>query len=83
MKVPTMKRLPKPQPLKTGEAYIFSDGKLYRVGLLNACRARLDPLWRKRRVIVSRLHDTRAEILSTPPSVNVSANTQLVPAIVR
>ena len=48
-----MKRLPQPQPLKAGEAYIFSDGKLYRVGLLNACRARLDPLWRRRRAIVS------------------------------
>ncbi len=75
-----MKRLPKRQPLKEGEAYIYSDGKLYRVGLLNACRARLDPLWRKRRAIVSRLHDTRAEILSTPPSVNISAGALLIPA---
>jgi len=78
-----MKRLPQPQPLKAGEAYIFSDGKLYRVGLLNACRARLDPLWRRRRAIVSRLHDTRAEILSTPPSVSISAGARLIPAIVR
>ena len=75
-----MKRLPKRQPLKEGEAYIYNDGKLYRVGLLNACRARLDPLWRKRRVIVSRLHDTRAEVLSTPPSVSISASALLYPA---
>ena len=75
-----MKRLPKPVPMKEGEAYLFSNGKLYRVGLLNACRARLDPLWRKRRVIVDRLHETRVEILSTPPSVNISAGTCLIPA---
>jgi hypothetical protein len=75
-----MKRLPKPQPLKEGEAYLYSDGKLYRVGLLNQCRARLDPLWRKRREIVSRLHDTRAEVLSTPPSVSISTAAMLIPA---
>ena len=75
-----MKRLPKPQLLKAGEAYLYSNGKLYRVGLLNQCRARLDPLWRKRREIVSRLHDTRAEVLSTPPSVNISAGSLLIPA---
>ena len=75
-----MQRLPKPQPLKEGEAYIFSDGKLYRVGLLNECRAMLVPLWRKRRVIVSRLHETRTEILTTPPSVNISPGTLLIPA---
>ena len=75
-----MKRLPKPTALKAGEAYIYSDGKLYRVGLLNECRAMLVPLWRKRRVIVSRLHDTRTEILSTPPSENISAGALLIPA---
>ena len=75
-----MQRLPKPQPLKEGEAYLFSDGRLYRVGLLNQCRARLDPLWRKRRVIVDRLHEKRVEILSTPQSVNISATTCLIPA---
>ena len=75
-----MKRLPKPEPLKEGAAYIYSDGKLYRVGLLNACRARLDPLWRKRRTIISRLHDTRAEILSTPPSISISTAASLIPA---
>ena len=68
------------QPLRLNEAYVFNDGKLYRVGLLNASRARLDPLWRKRHAIVSRLHDIRREVLTTPPSVSISPGSLLYPA---
>ena len=68
------------RPLKLGAEYIYSDGKLYRVGLLNASRARLDPLWRKRNAIVSRLHDIRREVLTTPPSVSISPGSLLYPA---
>ena len=69
-----------PEPVRPGRVYRY-EGKPYAVGLRNECRARLDPLWKKRREIVSRLHDIRRTIYATPPSVNVSANTTLCPIL--
>ena len=69
-----------PETVRPGKVYRF-EGKPYAVGLRNDCRARLDPLWKKRREIVSRLHDIRRTIYATPPSVNVSANTALCPIL--
>ena len=69
-----------PETVRPGKVYRF-EGKPYAVGLKNECRARLDPLWKKRREIVSRLHDIRRTIYATPPSVNVSANTVLCPIL--
>lgn len=76
-------RSPKAEPIQAGKVYLFFDGKPYRVGLLNDCRARLDPVFRKRRVIVSRLHGTEVSILATPPSLNVSPRTVLSPITTR
>ena len=69
-----------PETLRPGKVYRYQ-GKPYAVGLRNDCRARLDPQWRQRREIVSRLHDIRRTIYATPPSVNVSANTVLCPIL--
>ena len=69
-----------PEPIRLGKNYLLN-GKPYRVGLLNFCRARLDPCFRVRREIVSRLHDIRRTIYAAPPSVNVSANTTLCPIL--
>ena len=59
MKKPTVERV------QLGKAYHYCDGKAYRVGLLNECRARLDPLFRKRRTITSRLHGVTVTIHAT------------------
>ena len=69
-----------PEPIRLGKNYLLN-GKPYRVGLLNLCRARLDPCFRVRREIVSRLHDIHRTIYAAPPSVNVSANTALCPIL--
>jgi len=69
-----------PETVRPGKVYHYQ-GKPYAVGLRNDCRARLDPLWKKRREIVSRLHDIRRTIYAAPPSVNVSANTSLCPIL--
>lgn len=69
-----------PETVRLGKVYRYQ-GKPYAVGLRNDCRARLDPLWKKRREIVSRLHDIRRTIYAAPPSVNVSANTALCPIL--
>ncbi len=69
-----------PETVRPGKVYRF-EGKPYAVGLKNECRARLDPLWKKRREIVSRLHDIRRTIYATPPSINVSAGTTLCPIL--
>jgi len=69
-----------PETVRPGQVYRYQ-GKPYAVGLRNDCRARLDPLWKKRREIVSRLHDIRRTRYSPPPSVNLSANTALCPIL--
>lgn len=70
-----------PEPIRPGKKYRFCDGKPYTVGMKNPCRARLDPAFRVRREIVSRLHDIRRTIYATPPSVNISPNTELPPIL--
>ena len=69
-----------PETIRPGKVYRY-EGKPYAVGLRNECRARLDPLWKQRREIVSRLHDFRRTIYATPPSVNISANSTLLPIL--
>ena len=69
-----------PETVRPGKVYRYQ-GKPYAVGLKNECRARLDPKWKQRREIVSRLHDIRRTIYAAPPSVNVSANTALCPIL--
>ena len=77
-------RTPKPERLQLGKVYLnVFDGRLYRVGLLNECRARLDPIFRTRRTITDRLHDKTVTIQAMPPSLNVSPNTMFPPVIVR
>jgi len=76
-------RTPAPEIPKEGRVYLYLDGKPYRAGLVNACRCRLDPVFRKPREIVSRLHDTRRTIYAQPPSLNISPTARLVPVIVR
>ena len=76
-------KTPKREKLVQGRVYLGFDGKPYRVGLLNECRARLDPMFRKRRVITDRLHDKTVTIHSTPASISISANAKLPPVIVR
>ena len=72
-------RSPKAEPVKLGKVYLYPDGKAYRVGLLNACRARLDPLYRKKRIITDRLRGKSVSILTTPPSVSISPAAELIP----
>jgi exopolysaccharide biosynthesis predicted pyruvyltransferase EpsI len=76
-------RSPKAEPVKLGKVYLYPDGKAYRVGLLNACRARLDPLYRKKRIITDRLRGKTVSILTTPPSLNISPTSVLTPVITR
>ena len=76
-------RTPPRETLQHGKAYLYFDGKPYRVGLLNECRARLDPLFRKRRVITDRLHDKTVTIHSTPASISISPACKLWPVLVR
>ena len=66
------------EPVKLGAVYNY-DGKAYRVGLLNECRARLDPVFRTQRTITDRLHDKTVSILTTPPSLNISPASILPP----
>lgn len=73
-----MKHTTQPEPVKLGAVYIY-DGKAYRVGLLNACRARLDPVFRLERTITDRLRDKTVSILTTPPSLNISPTSVLPP----
>lgn len=58
-------------------AYILN-GKPYRAGLVNDCRARLDPLYRTARTIRPTFGEART-IHSTPESVNVSPTSKLEP----
>ena len=76
-------KTPAREALIEGKAYVYFDGRPYRVGLLNECRARLDPLFRKRRVITDRLHDKTVTIHSTPASISIAPTCKLVPVIVR
>ncbi len=76
-------RTPARETLQQGKVYIYFDGKPDRVGLLNECRARLDPLFRKRRVITDRLRDKTVTINSTPASISISPSCKLWPVIVR
>lgn len=78
-----MKRTPQPENPQQGKAYWYHDGKPYVAGLVNPCRVRLDPLFRKKREIISRLHDTRRTIYSRAPSISVAAGVKLFPAVVR
>ena len=63
--------------IQQGRVYLAHDGRAYRVGIKNDCRARLDPLFTKRRVITDRLHDKTVTIHAKPPSLNISPNTML------
>ena len=65
------------QRLTQGRAYVLN-GKPYRAGLVNDCRARLDPLYREARTIRPAFGEART-IQSTPESVNVSPTSQLEP----
>lgn len=69
-----------PEPVRLGKTYLFT-GKPYAVGLLNDCRARLDPAFKIRREIISRLHDIRRTIYTTPPSVSISTTATLSPIL--
>ena len=62
--------------VQLGRHYLYQ-GRLYKVGLLNFSRARLDPMFKKTRHIVSRLHDYTKEIHTTPPCVNITAGAEL------
>ena len=73
-----MKHTTQPEPVKLGQAYLY-DGKAYRVGLLNDCRARLDPVFRVQRTITNRLTAQVAVIHATPPSVSISPAAELIP----
>ena len=77
-----MKHTAMAEPVKLGAVYLY-DGKAYRVGLLNACRARLDPVFRTKRVITDRLRDKTVSILTTPPSLNISPASILPPVTTR
>ena len=69
-----------PETVRPGKVYRYQ-GKPYAVGLRNDCRARLDPLWKKRREIVSRLHDIRRTIYAKPPSQNMCNSVTLPPIL--
>ena len=77
-----MKHRTQPEPVKLGAVYLY-EGRAYRVGLLNACRARLDPVFRKKRIITDRLRDKTVSILTTPPSLNISPASILPPVTTR
>lgn len=49
------------------------DGRRWRVGLVNSCRARLDPLDKTRRTITDRFGKS-VDIEALGGSLNVSAN---------
>ena len=74
-----MKHPTQPEPVKLGAVYLY-EGRAYRVGLLNACRARLDPVFKISRTITNRLTDKAAVIHATPPSVSISPASELPPA---
>ena len=76
-------RSPKPEKVQYGKVYLYWDGKPYRVGLLNECRARLDPLFRKPRTITDHLHMKTVTIRATPPSISIAPNSELIPLIIR
>ena len=69
---------PETEPVRLGEAYRYR-GKPYRVGLLNACRCRLDPLFRTRRFIRDAWTMRTVEILTRPPSVSIGPTVELEP----
>jgi hypothetical protein len=71
------------EPVQLGRVYLYFDGKPYRVGMLNDCRARLDPLFRKTRTIIDHLHMRTVTIRTTPRSLNVSPASVLPRVIVR
>ena len=75
-------RTPKPEKIQEGRCYLYY-GKPYRVGMLNACRARLDPLFRQRKQIKSRLHDFERTIYAKAGSLNVSPSCELPPLVTR
>ena len=75
-------RTPPPEKIQAGRCYLYY-GKPYRVGMLNACRARLDPLFRQRKQIKSRLHDFERTIYAKAGSLNVSPSCELPPLVTR
>ena len=77
-----MKHTAQPEPVQQGRVYLY-EGHAYRVGLINACRARLDPVFRKKRIITDRLRDKTVSILTTPPSLNISPASILPPVTTR
>ncbi len=75
-------RTPKPERIQQGRAYLYY-GRPYRVGMLNDCRARLDPLFRRRKQIKSRLHDLERTIYAKAHSLNIAPNCELPPLVTR
>ena len=73
-----MKHTTQPEPVQQGRVYLY-EGHAYRVGLLNDCRARLDPVFRVQRTITNRLTAQIAVIHATPPSVSISPAAELIP----
>ena len=73
-----MKKATDPAP---GKPWIRAGGGMTadRVGLLNDCRARLDPVFRVQRTITNRLTAQVAVIHATPPSVSISPAAELIP----
>ena len=69
-----------PETVRPGKVYRYQ-GKPYAVGLRNDCRARLDPCFRVRREIVSRLHDIHRTIYAKPPSQNMCNSVTLPPIL--
>ena len=73
---------PRRETPKQGSAY-FYNGRPYRAELVNFSRCMLSPLFRKKREIISRLHDYTRTIYASAPSVNISPNSPLVPVVIR
>ena len=73
-----MKHTAQPEPVQQGRVYLY-EGHAYRVGLLNDCRARLDPVFRVQRTITNRFTAQVAVIHATPPSVSISPAAELIP----
>ena len=72
-----MNHTAQPEPVQQGRVYLY-EGHAYRVGLLNDCRVRLDPVFRVQRTITNRLTAQVAVIHATPPSVSISPAAELI-----
>lgn len=54
-----------------GKVYDYY-GKPYRAGMVNDCRARMDPAFTEERTITDRLHDKTHKVRYSPGSINIS-----------